>query len=75
MNKLTYLFVFYIIETRSMDVSGVFVKCKTLVSFILNCLELSKYSGKLDNAVKSPRALRTFTRHSSERGQGIVSFP
>ena len=49
--KQAYLFVFYIIETPSVYVSGVFVKSETLVGFVLKCLELSKHTSELYNAV------------------------
>lgn len=70
-----HLFVSHVIETPSVDISGVVDKGKTLVSFIFKIFELSKHSSELYNAVKSTSTLRTFTRYSSEGDQGIVSFP
>lgn len=70
-----HLFVSHVIETPSVDISGVVYKGKTFVGFIFKIFELSKHSSELYNAVKSSSTLRTFTRYSSEGDQGIVSFP
>ena len=70
-----YLFVFDVVKTPFGDVSCVRVISKALVGFIFKFLGSSKHSCELNNAIESPSPPNTFTGHSLERGQWIVSLP
>jgi len=72
---LSDLLVFDVIKTPFGDVSCVRVMSKALIGFIFKFLGSSKHSCELNNAIESPSPPRTFTGHSLERGQWIISFP